>query len=521
MNEFRLKYQIVSHAVNLSYLVCGSRILIRAYKSFLVLLTSVLLFIVSSFSLSPVYAAANCGGFTFNVTPAESKIGDHTIYSNTTNIEIGFGLNHPPDAPDPDPANNGFVVAADGGGQNDYVSTPQLITDTQRSVGHWDIYVKIDNNDKYSAQFQTRSHALNLYRVSDLVPFDTSKRPPPDVLAGAIPVCTYTYQVIPLPTPTLAYVPCNLNFRMQDSRGNILDKPTLDAVYWVTGTISNMPDSPITYDSSGNAWSRLYFGDLTVGNRSTEEYTPADKQTIFKYIGTFPQPGSYRVTYDIKSQTVQCIPTDEYGVGGGVTCPRDKTGKVPTDINGHCEATINVDESGGSIDIPKVPPQCIRQGGPDTDPECTYPYCNDKCSSCPWCTNVAPGIKIPNLKPLCDQLPRSPVDYQSACNTCVNNTDETKKGIWTGIGCISTNMNTFLEEYVFRFGPGIAGGIAFLYFLYGCFLILTSAGDPEKIAQGKEIIVSALSGLLLVIFSVFLLRTIGVDILGLPEFTKP
>jgi len=61
---------------------------------------------------------------------------------------------------------------------------------------------------------------------------------------------------------------------------------------------------------------------------------------------------------------------------------------------------------------------------------------------------------------------------------------------------------------------GVAGGIAFLMILYGGFTIMMSAGNPEKLNSGKEIITSAISGLLLIVFSAVILRIIGIDILG-------
>jgi len=56
--------------------------------------------------------------------------------------------------------------------------------------------------------------------------------------------------------------------------------------------------------------------------------------------------------------------------------------------------------------------------------------------------------------------------------------------------------------------------------IFGGFQIILSGGNPDKIKAGKEIIVAALSGLLLIIFSVLILRIIGYNILGLPGFGK-
>lgn len=143
--------------------------------------------------------------------------------------------------------------------------------------------------------------------------------------------------------------------------------------------------------------------------------------------------------------------------------------------------------------------------------------CSGDFINCPWCDKVRsttptkrPEIPIPNLKPLCDQLN---ADFRGKCWECQ------KKGeIWSAIGCLPTNFSDLINKYVFTTGVGIAGGIAFLYFLYGAFLILTSSGNAEKMEEARQIITSALLGLFLIIFSIFLLRTIGVDILQLPGF---
>ncbi len=93
-------------------------------------------------------------------------------------------------------------------------------------------------------------------------------------------------------------------------------------------------------------------------------------------------------------------------------------------------------------------------------------------------------------------------------------------GINTAIGCIPINSpNNFIEWFLPRL-IGAIGGIAFLLIIYGGILIITSAGDPQKIKGGQETITSAITGLLLAIFSLFLLRLIGVDILHIPGLQK-
>ncbi|MEK7543609.1 MAG: hypothetical protein AAB557_01980 [Patescibacteria group bacterium] len=93
-----------------------------------------------------------------------------------------------------------------------------------------------------------------------------------------------------------------------------------------------------------------------------------------------------------------------------------------------------------------------------------------------------------------------------------------KQGINTAIGCINADGTGGIVKEIFRLGTGIAGGIAFLLILFGGFQIMTSTGNPEKLNEGKELIASAITGLLMILFSVFLLKFIGVDLLCIPGF---
>jgi hypothetical protein len=91
-------------------------------------------------------------------------------------------------------------------------------------------------------------------------------------------------------------------------------------------------------------------------------------------------------------------------------------------------------------------------------------------------------------------------------------------GVSTAIGCIDTGNPADLVNKVLSIGVGIGGGVAFLLILIGGFQILTSAGNPEQLAAGRETVTSAIVGLLLIIFSIFILRLIGVNILAIPGF---
>lgn len=88
-------------------------------------------------------------------------------------------------------------------------------------------------------------------------------------------------------------------------------------------------------------------------------------------------------------------------------------------------------------------------------------------------------------------------------------------GVNTAIGCIPmSDQNTFLA-FILRWAIGIGGGIAFILIIYASFMIMSSSGNPERVQAGKELLTSAIAGLIMLIFSIFILRIIGVKILDI------
>ena len=102
-------------------------------------------------------------------------------------------------------------------------------------------------------------------------------------------------------------------------------------------------------------------------------------------------------------------------------------------------------------------------------------------------------------------IPRPPLD--PSCGS---------GGIDTAIGCIPVrNTNDFIG-FMIRLSIGMGGGIALVLIAVSGFMITTSGGDREKLQAGKELLTSALIGLGMIIFSVFILDLIGVRILRIP-----
>ena len=84
----------------------------------------------------------------------------------------------------------------------------------------------------------------------------------------------------------------------------------------------------------------------------------------------------------------------------------------------------------------------------------------------------------------------------------------------TAVGCIPIN-NAGFTGFILRWAIGIGGGVAFLLIILASFQMMTSQGDPKRLQAGQELLASALMGLILLIFSAFILRVIGVDLFGI------
>lgn len=150
-------------------------------------------------------------------------------------------------------------------------------------------------------------------------------------------------------------------------------------------------------------------------------------------------------------------------------------------------------------------------GQPTCDPLTDESTDVGTCDSCNWCDKNRDGLRNDlDLKP----------SYWDTCDKCMSG--ETLKqgtklnpGTWTALGCIPRDANKLIG-WILTNAIMMGGGIAFLFMIFGAFQIIISGGDPEKINGGKEVLTSAIAGLLMIIFSVILLKIIGYDILRIP-----
>jgi len=87
-------------------------------------------------------------------------------------------------------------------------------------------------------------------------------------------------------------------------------------------------------------------------------------------------------------------------------------------------------------------------------------------------------------------------------------------GINTAIGCIDYDI-IGLTQFLLGWSIGVGGGVALVLIGFAGIKMMFSQGDPNQFNDAKSLFIAAVSGLLLIIFSTFLLRLIGVNILEL------
>lgn len=132
------------------------------------------------------------------------------------------------------------------------------------------------------------------------------------------------------------------------------------------------------------------------------------------------------------------------------------------------------------------------------------------------CTDTTSTNSNTAITELCAQylsLSSVSLNELKSCLSCANT-----NGMWTGMGCLPLDLNTLITSFVLTSGIGIGGGFALLCIIYAAFMMQSSEGNPEKLKKAQEMMTSCIMGLMLIIFSVFILKIIGVNILRIPGF---
>lgn len=129
------------------------------------------------------------------------------------------------------------------------------------------------------------------------------------------------------------------------------------------------------------------------------------------------------------------------------------------------------------------------------------------------CIQSEGAVESKPLETICSKLRFDSSSERGLCLSCARD-----GGTWTSFGCVPSTLQGFIGGFLLRTLLGLAGMFALLCIIYSSFLLQTSRGNPEKIKKGREYLTNCILGLLLILFSVFILRLIGVNILNIPGF---
>jgi hypothetical protein len=111
--------------------------------------------------------------------------------------------------------------------------------------------------------------------------------------------------------------------------------------------------------------------------------------------------------------------------------------------------------------------------------------------------------------------PRSAMAVDKFCESQGHGSGTDDPWVNTALGCVPVRVDQFIA-WLLPYMFGIAGGISFLLMVYGFILMTVSSGDPKAVQGAQETISSAIMGLLVSIFAIFILRLITVGILKIP-----
>ncbi len=215
------------------------------------------------------------------------------------------------------------------------------------------------------------------------------------------------------------------------------------------------------------------------------------------------------VSLALTSKVIAQTPTPFFGTNCGYADTPDASKCCETQLFNYDELKKKIPIGGAIIDaLPK--PELEKQipGYGQIVKKCFLGEPDGSGGSCVCKQSVTPS-PVKSLEEICKKFTNGA--EKSNCVNCAGG-----GGILTGIGCVPLNLSNFITDYLLKRLIGLAGIIALLCIIYSAFTLQTSRGNPEKTKKAQELLTSCIMGLMLIIFSVFILKLVGVDILRIP-----
>ncbi|OGM32705.1 hypothetical protein A2803_01470 [Candidatus Woesebacteria bacterium RIFCSPHIGHO2_01_FULL_44_21] len=231
----------------------------------------------------------------------------------------------------------------------------------------------------------------------------------------------------------------------------------------------------------------------------------------------------------------------EITINFGELAPTSANGFYRFDITGEPYVSSCITEPSYQIEVFGDSGCLPLETGDTCDPNSTTPIClgfvcvnglvtefittfdhiciNPDPPTCRECENFPDGTRV------CGDLsPARPVNCPAICAQEPTDSsafivsrgcDDGEGRVSTAIGCIPFTIISETARFFLAWSLSIGGGIALLLIGISAFMLATSSGNPQKVESAKSLFWAALTGLGMLILSVFLLRFIGVEVLEL------
>jgi hypothetical protein len=85
-------------------------------------------------------------------------------------------------------------------------------------------------------------------------------------------------------------------------------------------------------------------------------------------------------------------------------------------------------------------------------------------------------------------------------------------GVWTGIGCTDTTPSGLITGLI-RIVYGVMGGVALVMLIYAG--VMYQTGNEANVKRARETIIQTVTGLIVLTFSILILRIIGINVLDI------
>lgn len=287
----------------------------------------------------------------------------------------------------------------------------------------------------------------------------------PDVftLVGVSGSCTLS-PILPIYSGETGHVTIS-NANISTTYGLSLPGCTIDLTVYTTNV--GRATFPISCQTAGN-YMLTATSQATSNQRNCSINIPISQSAVTPVPSTsiIPNASPVPIATQFFAQCGDYCDDSNYPFGNCLTSRRDGCQR-PTDEDG-----VGLDEDGSR--------------------DCSI---SNKSLDCWCCTQLYLPTPRVELNPLCPNDPNA---------------------ISTAIGCLPIGDKNAFLTFILRWAIGISGGVSFILIIISGFMIMTASGDKRKLQSGRELLTAAIAGIILIIFSVFILDLVGIRILRIP-----